>query len=192
MAALLALAGCATPRQGFEVDAIKNDPVPTGRYSFRIVPAGPETTDDGIDFDALAGYVRTALSSKGMFEAPPDTPVDMVIEVDVGMEAPQVVMDEWNLSGWQGDDGPQRPRMVVYQKYLRITARETPAQAGRRPPREFWSIFVVTADLHGNLRKYVPLLISAAMDSIAENATTHKYVFLTWKDDRVVFLEKGM
>jgi hypothetical protein len=223
---LLVVCGCATSYR-FKVDAIKNQEIAEENTSFRVVSASPEMDEEDLRFKETSSYVKTALSSKGMYEAPPGTDAQMNIELDYGIEEPKVkfitisepvyalvgggtrtivipVTDKNGNTTYVTQvvyDPPQREligfkdRVItvqVYEKYLRITARESADQAGDRPPRELWSVYVSNEDENDDLREYVPLMVSAAMDSINQNATTQKEVVLRDSDERVVFVKKGM
>lgn len=221
--------GCATSYR-FKVDAVKNEEAPAEeeKKSFRVVSANPEMDEEDLRFQEAKQYVKTALSSKGMFEAPEGANADTVIEVDFGMEEPrtkfytvsepvyavvgggtrtvmvpvrdpvtgrvtyipQVVYDppQRELIGFQD----RVVTVTVYEKYIRVTARETQEEAGDRPPREMWSVYVTNEDESDDIRKYVPLMVSAAMDSMDENTTSQKEIVLKQDDERIVFVKKGM
>jgi hypothetical protein len=221
--------GCATTYR-FKVDAVKNEdsPAPEEKKSFRVVSANPEMDEEDLRFQEAKAYVKTALSSKGMYEAPEGTEADTVIEVDFGMEeprtkfytvsepvyavvgggtrtimvpvrdpntgrityVPQVVYDppQRELIGFQD----RVVTVTVYEKYIRVTARETTEEAGDRPPRELWSVYVTNEDESDDIRKYVPLMVSAAMDSMDENTTSQKEIVLKQDDERVVFVKNGL
>lgn len=223
---VLLLSGCATTYR-FKVDAIKNQDIPEEKHSYRVVSANPEMNDQDLRFQEAAGYVKTALSSKGMYESPAGADSEMNVEVDFGMEEPKTkfytvsepvyamvgggtrtimvaVRDKNGNTTYVPQtiyEPPQREligfqdrviTVTVYEKYMRITARETPDQAGDHPPRELWSVYVSNEDESDNLRDYVPLMVSAAMDSIDKNSTSQKDVVLNKTDERVTFVKKGM
>ncbi len=221
--------GCATHYK-FKVDAVKNQEsqITEEKKSFRVVSANPEMDEDDLRFQEAKQYVKTALSSKGLYEAPPGTEADMVVEVDFGMEeprtkfytvsepvyatvgggtrtilvpvidpttkrvryVPQVVYDppQRELVGFQD----RVVTVTVYEKYIRITSRQTPEEAGDHPPRELWSVYVTNEDESDDIRKYVPLMVSAAMDSMDENTSSQKEIVLTQDDERVKFVKEGM
>ena len=221
------LSGCATTYR-FKVDAVKNQELPEDQHSYKVVSASPEMDEEDLRFKEAQQYVKTALSSKGMYQAPDGSDPEMVVEVDFGMEeprtkyytvsepiyamvgggartvmvpvvdpvtkkiryVPQVVYDPptRELIGFQD----RVVTVTVYEKYLRITARESPDEAGDRPPRELWSVYVVNEDGSDDLRKYVPLMVSAAMDSINENSSSKKEVVLKEDDERITFVKAGM
>ncbi len=231
--ALLVLGGCALlagcgSTYRFKVDAVKNPEVVEEKHSYRIASGNPEMDSEDLRFKEAEGYVKTALSSKGMYEAPPGTQADMVVEVDFGMEEPRTETREFEepvYAEFRGPpqvmtvpvkdpktgavrmvrmivDGPIRRELIgfqkrvvtvtVYEKYIRITAREAQSSDGDRPPREIWSVYVKNEDENDDLRKYVPLMVSAAMDSMDENSSSAKEVVLKDKDERVTFVKQGL
>jgi hypothetical protein len=221
--------GCATTYR-FKVDAVKNPEteITEEKKSFRIVSANPEMDEEDLRFKEAKAYVATALSSKGMYEAPPGTEADMTIELDFGMEEPRTKFYTVSEPVYAVVGGGTRTIMVpvrdpntgrityvpqvvyeqpqrelvgfqdrvvtvtVYEKYIRISARESQEEAGDRPPRELWSVYVTNEDESDDLRKYVPLMVSAAMDSVDDNTSSQKEVVLTQEDERVTFVKKGM
>jgi hypothetical protein len=226
LGAALMFSGCATSYR-FKVDSIKNHEVPEGALSYRIASANPEMTEDDLRFKEAAKYVKTALSSKGMYEAPEGTEADMNIELDFGMEEPRITYQTMSEPVYVTKAGATRTIMVavrdkegkvrmvpqivhdpptqeligfadhvitvtVYEKYMRITARETADEAGDRPPRELWSVYVSNEDQSDDLREYVPLMVSASMDSINQNSSQQSEVVLKKDDERVVFVSEGM
>lgn len=227
LGSLLMLAGCGSTYR-FKVDAVKNPDIAEEKKSYRLVSGNPEMDGEDLRFKEAAKYVETALSSKGMYEAPPGTEADMVIEVDFGMEEPRTEMrtisvpiyisvrspprlvkvqvrdpktGEVRWVEMMVEDPPQQQlagfeeriiTVTVYEKYIRITAREASGGEGDRPPREIWSVYVKNEDESDNLREYVPLMVSAAMDSVDENSSSAKEVVLNDNDERVTFVKKGM
>jgi len=226
LAGLLAFTGCGSTYR-FKVDAVKNPDVSVEDKSYRLVSGNPEMDSEDLRFKEASGYVKTALSSKGMYEAPPGTEAEMVIEVDYGMEEPRTEMRTISVPIYVSVHSPPRivkvqvrdpktgqvrmvdmvvqdpPReelagfqervitVTVYEKYIRITAREANTDDDR-PPREIWSVYVKNDDESDNLREYVPLMVSAAMDSVDENSSSAKEVVLKDTDERVTFVKKGM
>lgn len=227
IAGLLTLAGCGSTYR-FKVDAVKNPDIAEAKHSYRIASGNPEMDTEDLRFKEASTYVKTALSSKGMYEAPAGTEAEMVVEVDFGMEEPRTEIRTVSVPIYTYVRQPPRfvkvqirdpktgqireatvmvedpPRQelvgfeerpvttTVYEKYIRITAREAPGSEGDRPPREIWSVYVKNEDENDNLREYVPLMVSAAMDSVDENGSTAKEVVLNDSDERVAFVKKGL
>jgi len=83
--------------------------------------------------------------------------------------------------------------VVVYEKYLRLSARENkPATEGRQP-QEVWAVDVTSEGPSDNLRKYVPIMAAATIGYIGKDTSGEKVVQL--KDDKdgdLAFVKKGM
>ena len=84
----LSLAGCASSTE-VKIDSLSK-PKPDAAISYEIHNANPLVADDSLRFKEAAGFVRTALSGKGLYEAPPGTKADMVVSLDYGIGPPQV------------------------------------------------------------------------------------------------------
>jgi hypothetical protein len=82
---------------------------------------------------------------------------------------------------------------TVYEKYMRITARQNPkddeSDAGGA---QVWSVYVTNEDERDDLRKYLPVMASAAIDFIGENSETQQDVKLKDTDEVVTFVKKGL
>ncbi len=82
------LGGCAST-YSFKVDAI-NNPEATEHQSYKIVSSNPEVNEEDLQFKEVAEYVKTSLSSKGLYEAPDLESADMVVDISYGIGEPQV------------------------------------------------------------------------------------------------------
>jgi hypothetical protein len=80
----------------------------------------------------------------------------------------------------------------IYEKYLRITARENKPTAEGKPPAEIWSVSVKSEDESKDLRKYLPLLASASVEYIGKDTKTEKVVSVREGDPAVDFVKKGL
>lgn len=89
LAVLVFLFGCTNTYE-MQVDAIKNptSPIPEAE-SYVLVPRDPSTDINDLRYKETVKWIKTALSAKGMYEAPDPSTADMVIEVDYGMEPPR-------------------------------------------------------------------------------------------------------
>jgi hypothetical protein len=220
MGGLLVLSGCASSYR-FHVDAVNNQAVEMGTGSYRISCASPEMDEHDIRFLEAVSYVKTALSSKGMYEAPSGIEPDMTVEVDFGIEGPIEVIEYRTLpampvmttddsrntrSMTMGRDVPASPAHITeienvqvpvivtyYDKFLRITAREDQhVVEGDAAPRTAWSLVVGNRDSNSDLREYLPLLVSAGMDAIGSESEQNQRVVLTAQDERVLFVKNGL
>jgi hypothetical protein len=83
--------------------------------------------------------------------------------------------------------------VAVYEKYLRLSARENKPAAEGKAPSEVWSVDVTSEGPSDNLRKYIPIMAAATIGYIGKDTSGEKSVRL--KDDKdgdVAFVKKGM
>ncbi len=83
----LLLGGCANS-YSVKVDAIAK-PKAEEAISYKIVNKNPAVADDSLRYKEAAGFVRTALSGKGMYEAPDPEKADLVVSLDYGIGPPK-------------------------------------------------------------------------------------------------------
>ena len=85
------------------------------------------------------------------------------------------------------------PRQVtIYEKYLRITARENKVASEGRPPAELWSIQASAEDESKDLRKYLPIMASATIDYIGQDSSNQKVVRVRDNGPGVEFVRKAV
>ena len=220
------LGGCSSSAYRVKVDAIAK-PVRSEAQSYILKSKDPSLGEESLRHREAADFVRTALSGKGLYEAPNAEKADMVIELDYGMEAPRSKMERVSVpvyaqvgGGVRYDSVPvtdsrgnvsyrtvavyeaprtevvgydQVPRLVtVYEKYLKITARENKAAAEGRPPAELWSIHASTEDESKDLRKYLPIIASATVDYVGQDSSHQTTVKVRADGPAVDFIRKGM
>jgi hypothetical protein len=229
------LSGCGTTYD-VKVDAISkpaHDPTATAvapakeAVSYTIQNKNPAVDSESLRYKEAAEYVKTALSGKGLYEAPSLEKADMIVEVDFGIDTPRTKMEESTVPVYAqvgggvryeevsvaGRNGtvttrtvpvfdPPRTELVgyqdvitpvtVYDKYLRLSARENKETTEGKPPAEIWSVNVSTEDESKDLRKYLPLLASASVDYIGKDSNTQKTIKLKETDPGVGFIRKGM
>lgn len=89
------------------------------------------------------------------------------------------------------DDVPRQ--VTIYEKYLKITARENKAASEGRPPAELWSIHASAEDESKDLRKYLPIMASATVDYIGRDSSNQQVVKVKADGPEVVFIRnRGM
>jgi hypothetical protein len=91
--AALLLVGCASGYD-MKVDAISrptDKPAPS--ISYEIHSTDPENPEDSLRFKEAAKFVKTALSGKGMYEAPDPEKADLIINIDYGISPPKPKME---------------------------------------------------------------------------------------------------
>jgi len=82
---------------------------------------------------------------------------------------------------------------TIYEKYMRISARENKLEEeSDTRGAQIWSVYVTNEDEQDDLRQYLPIMASAAIDFIGENSETEQEVKLKDTDDVVTFVKKGL
>lgn len=220
------LAGCAAPAYQVKVDAISK-PAPAGALSYKLKSKDPRLGEENLRYREASEFVKTALSGKGLYEAPNEESADMIIELDYGMDAPRTKMERVSVPVYAQVGGRVRyetvpvidsrgnstvrsvavydaprselvgyddvPRTVtIYEKYLKITARENKTAAEGRPPAELWSIHASAEDESKDLRKYLPIMASATVDYIGQDSSNQKLVKVRADGPGVDFIRKGL
>lgn len=219
-------AGCSSSAYKVKVDAIAK-PVRPDAQSYVLKSKDPRLGEESLRHREAADFVRTALSGKGLYEAPTPERADMVIELEYGMEAPRSKMERVSVPIYAQMGGGVRydtvpvtdsrgnvsyrtvavydpprseivgydtvPRLVtVYEKYMKITARENKAASEGRPPAELWSIHASTEDESKDLRKYLPIIASATVDYVGQDSSHQTTVKVRADGPAVDFIRKGM
>src|ERR1051326_8674056 len=90
-AAVLGVAGCASYTE-VKVDSLAK-PNAEQVVSYEIHNKNPLVADDSLRYKEASGYVKTALSGKGLYEAPANTKPDLVVDLDYGIGPPQTKME---------------------------------------------------------------------------------------------------
>ncbi len=227
-------AGCATSTYEVKVDSISKSRATASTagasgepQSYKLKSKNPALGDESLRYREAADYVKTALSSKGLYEAVNQDRADMIVELDYGMDSPRTKIETVSVPVYaqagggvryeqvavtdaKGNTGfrtvavyqPPRtelvgfddvPRQVaIYEKYLRITARENKPASEGRPPAEVWSVNVSAEDESKDLRKYLPILASATADYIGKDTTNQRTVKIKDPSQITEFIRKGM
>ena len=233
LAALAAVAlsgGCTGASYAVKIDAITERDASTrtvAPQSYKITSKNPAMGDESLRYREATEFVKTALSSKGLYEAPSAETADLIVELDYGIDAPRTKIERVSVPryGQVGggvryeqvpvtdargnvsqrtvavyqsprseligfDEMPQR--VTIYEKYLRITARESKPAAEGQPPAEIWRVQSSTEDESKDLRKYLPIMASAAADYIGKGTTNSKVVKIKDPSQVVDFIRKGL
>jgi hypothetical protein len=224
--ASLLLGGCATTHE-LKVDALAK-PNAEPAISYEIKNKNPLVADDSLRYKEAAGYVKTALSGKGMYEAPSNTKPDLVVDLDYGVGPPQMKREMVsepvyiNLPGQfrteriqVGTDSQGRPiyqtvtvqdpprtefagyreymiTVVVYEKYLKLSAHENKEASEGRPPSELWTVDVTSEGENRDIRKSLPLLVAASIDYIGKDTQGQKTIRIKDTNSDIAFVKKGM
>lgn len=216
--AALAFAGCATPVHRVRIEATVNPP-PAGApapQSFWIKSRQNDPRVETLRYHEAIGHIKTALSGRGLYEAPNEAAADMVIEVDYGAapkrqrvevedsrrDAPRRERgtdgDETAIAQAEPDDSPEaRGEIMIdvstFRKHLTLEARQNRAKPASADGPEFlWRVRVENEDESKDLRKYVPILASATIDYIAAETGGEKEVTVDENGKDVAFVKKGL
>lgn len=221
-----AAAGCQTTTE-VKVDSLAKADAASA-VSYQIKNKNPLVADDSLRHKEAAGFVKTALSGRGLYEAPPGVKPDLIVELDYGVGPPQVRRETVsepvyvNVPGQVrtqtvqvGVDSQGRPiyqtvmvqdppsqqlagyrdyqiTYVVYEKYLRLTARQNAEGVEGRPPAEVWTIDATSEGETRDLRKTLPILVAASIDFVGKDSKGQKTVRLQDADKDVAFVKRGM
>ena len=226
LAAVCWLGGCLSGTE-VKVDSLAK-PKAEESISYEIHNSNPAVADDSLRYKEAAGFVKTALSGKGMFEAPPGVKPDVVVDLDYGMSPPksqtEIVSEPVyiTLPGQirtervqVGTDSQGRPiyqtvtvqdppttefagfreypiTVTVYEKYLKLSARENQEASEGRPSPEVWTVDVTAEGESRDLRKNLPVLVAASIDYIGKDSHGQKTIKIKDNDKDVAFVKKGM
>ncbi|OHE89343.1 MAG: hypothetical protein A3G75_06680, partial [Verrucomicrobia bacterium RIFCSPLOWO2_12_FULL_64_8] len=178
----LLLPGCAHTYE-MKVDSLSKPTKANQAVSYKLRNKNQSPADATLRQKEAEEFVKTALSGKGMYEAPDSLPADMVVDIDYGIEAPRIRYERSSVPVYAEVGGgvryetiqvgydprtrtpiyrtvaiyePPRTELigyqevvtpaVVYEKYLRIVARENQPSAEGKPPQEIWSVQVSSED----------------------------------------------
>lgn len=220
--ALAILAGCNTPTHRVRIEANVNPPpadVPPPQ-SFWIKSRRNDPRIETLRYHEAIGHIRTALSGRGLYQAPSEESADMVIEVDYGAtpkrqrveveEARPVRPKDAKGAASAGaiaptaettevaaSDTERRGEIMidvgVYRKHLSLEARRNraKAEAAAGGSELLWRVEVENEDENKDLRKYVPILASATIDYIASETGGPKEVTVDENGQDVAFVKKG-
>jgi hypothetical protein len=226
VATALLAGGCAAPAYKVKVDAIAK-PARSEVQSYVLKSKDPRLGEENLRYREAAEFVRTALSGKGLYEAPSPESADMVVELDYGMEAPRSKVERVSVPVYAQVGGGVRyesvpvvdargnssyrtvavyepprtelvaydevPRLVtIYEKYVKISARENKPASEGRPPTELWSIHASAEDESKDLRKYLPIIASATVDFIGQESSNQQTVKVRADGPGVAFIRRGM
>jgi hypothetical protein len=222
----ISLGGCASTYE-VKVDSLAK-PNADQAISYEIHNKNPLVADDSLRYKEAAGYVKTALSGRGMYESPPNTKPDVVVDLDYGIGPPTSKVETLSepiyitIPGQirtervqVGTDSRGNPifstitvqdppstefagfheypiTVTVYEKYLRLTARENAPAVEGRPPQEIWTVDVTSEGESRDLRKNLPVLVAASIDYIGKDSHGQKTIKIKDGDPGVGFVKKGM
>jgi len=205
--------GCASSAR-FSVEARQQAPGEAAAVAYRLraAPSLESATAPGVSRVRVMDDVRTALSARGMFEAPAGVAAELEIEVELSAGqpypaeltfsapvyaggAPTASGEAAHRSAGGASSSPTKigerevTRVVtMYPKRLQLTARRTSAGASAQP---LWRVTVDNADEEADLGSYTRLMVAAAMDWVGRTTEEPVEIVLGPRDARVAFLAAG-
>ena len=222
----LFLVGCTTTHT-VKVDSLAK-PKAEESISYEIKNRNPLVADDSLRFKEAASLVKTALSGKGLYEAPPNTKPDMVVDLDYGVGPPQMRRETVSEPVYitipgqirtervqVGTDSQGRPiyqtitvqdppttefagfreyqiTVTVYEKYLKLSARENSEPQEGRPQQEIWTVDVTSEGESRDIRRNLPVLVAASIDYIGADTQGQKTIRIKDTHSDIAFVKKGM
>ncbi len=226
LVASLGLTGCSTTYE-VKVDSLAK-PKAENAVSYEIKNRNPLVADDSLRYKEAAGMVKTALSGKGMYEAPPNTKADVVVDLDYGVGPPQMKAETVSEPVYitipgqirtervqVGTDAQGRPiyqtvtvqdppstefagfreyivKIVTYEKYLKLSARENKEAVEGRPAQEVWTVDVTSEGESRDIRKNLPVLVAASIEYIGKDSQGQKTIRIKDTNSDIAFVKKGM
>lgn len=82
--------------------------------------------------------------------------------------------------------------VTVYEKYLRVSARENVASGDDSPPAQLWSVYASNEAEDDDIRSALPVLASVVVDYIGVTTEKDHKVKVNSQDEEVAFIKKGM
>lgn len=82
--------------------------------------------------------------------------------------------------------------VTVYEKYLRVSARENVQSGDDKPPEQLWSVYVSNEAEDDDIRKALPVLASVVVDYIGVTTEEDHEVKVNSETDEVAFIKQGM
>ncbi len=226
VATTLLVGGCVNSTE-MKIDSLAK-PTAEEAISYKIHNANPAVSEDTLRHQEAVGFVRTALSGKGMYETTDADKADVVVDLEYGVGPPKLqretVQDPVYMTlpgqarvervqvGTDKNGNPifstvtvqEPPRTelvgyrdriietIVYEKHLRLSAKDNKPAAEGQPPSEIWTIDVTSEGETHDLRKTLPILAAASIDYIGKDSHGEKVIRLKDTDKDIAFIKKGM
>jgi len=82
--------------------------------------------------------------------------------------------------------------VTVYEKYLRVSARENIQSGDDSPPEQLWSVYVSNEAEDDDIRKALPVLASVVVDYIGVTTDEDHEVKVNSETEEVTFIRQGL
>jgi hypothetical protein len=203
------LAGCTT---SYRVNLETTAKPGADAISYGLRNGTPNEEENSLRYREAANHVRTALSGRGLYEAPPNVSPDVIVSIDYGVtprvqrevvmrpKAPTILAPPEPTIDSNGERiTPKSPELeqvtvvtTTYEKYLHLVAHEAKPSEPNGAPSQIWSVDVTSTGESKNLREYLPVLIAASIEYVGKDSHGQKTIQLKDTDADVVFVKKGM
>ena len=195
---LLAAASCTSSTYNVMINAIANEAKASGE-SYRIVTknGGDPNTDlrtREVDYDVEPPRVEFESRSVPIFARMGGGVRSVIVptrDSNGNIQYRRVsVMDppSQELIGFEEKTIP----VTVYEKYLRVSARENVSSGDDAPPEQLWSVYVSNEAEDDDIRKALPVLASVVVDYIGVTTETDEEVKVNSETDEVAFIKRGL
>lgn len=168
--------GCAfIPTHQVAVDAISG-PTPSIGPAYRLVDKDPLAAREGGQHKLVFTCVAAALDTKGMFEAPPGTPVDVSIEVDYGSNRNRGV--------------PRTSGMpATTENFLQLSARRPKLDGSPGKGEEIWNVRTTILEERVDLSTLIPVLAAVSAEFVGTDTQIEKAVRVSEKQPNVAHVK---
>lgn len=171
---------------------------------------GDPDAEKDVNYTRAERLVKTALSSKGMYEAENPEDAEVIVEIEYGIGLPRteyrtvdrsmernIMLDSTARSnvaplgsGIVVDDGKRLEPEQVYDKYLSIVARKAPSEeTDQMEGPEVWRVDVTTEDRKEGMAHVLPVLVGAATDFIDSDTEKGRTFIITENAEVVDFVK---
>lgn len=215
--AVLLLASCSSTPHSVRIEAQSNPPPPgtPPAQSFWIRSRQRDPSVETLRYREAVGHIKTAMSGRGLYEAPSEESADMVIELDYGVRSRRTRFDvdpspapakaarakERPKDGAKAADGevaPSTDRREIemdteyFEKHVVIEARARNRPADATGPEFLWRVTAQNVSTSDDLRKYVPILAAATIDYLGKETAGAREIEVDEHGVDVTFVRKGL
>lgn len=197
--------GCST--YDVKLDSVSRaNPPAADRTSYTIQNKNPAVATDSLRYQEATRRIKTALSSRGLWEAPNPSAADMIVELDYAIEPAHTIYHKVEVPVYVvadrgvgqmpgrefvGYENEARP-VVVREKHLSISCRENAPAVEDRPASDLWRISVSIEDERTDLRECLPVLAAVVMDQLGKTSDGVTMRQVGQNDPAIAFIKKGL
>jgi len=182
------------------------NPPAADHTSYTIQNKNPSVATDSLRYQEAARRIRTALSSRGLWEAPNPSAADLIVELEYAIEPAHTIYQTVEVPVYLvadrgvgqmpgrefvGYENEARP-VVVREKHLSISCRENEPAVEGRPASDLWRISASIEDERTDLRECLPVLAAVVMDQIGKTSDGATVKRVGQNDPAVAFIKKGI